>query len=396
MIRVAIAMLTGDLAKYAGVLFGIAVTTFLTTLVGSMFAGMLSRTYALIDDNPSADVWVMDPACQTVTQPINIPETAIDRVRSVAGVAEAERLAVGSVSTRLPHGRFISVDVIGADDATLRGVPESVPRAVAELLRSPDAVLADPAVTRAQLVVPMDDADSWAGGGPRLEVLTRTMPDADEVMANNHSVRVRGVVAGAPRFNPQPVFYMTYSNASRILPPTRHRLTFVLVRADRGQDPVLLARDIERSTGLRARTAGEFRRDTVLWFFANAEFISHVGIMVTFAAVVGLAITGLMLYMFTRENARYYATLRAIGATPVRLMSMVVSQSLFAGAVGFGLGIGVCAIIGTLLAQGGFPFRILPITPIAVGTLSLTVTTIAAMLSAWAVLRIEPAMVFKS
>lgn len=75
---------------------------------------------------------------------------------------------------------------------------------------------------------------------------------------------------------------------------------------------------------------------------------------------------------------------------------MVVSQSLFAGAVGFGLGIGVCAIIGTLLAQGGFPFRILPITPIAVGTLSLTVTTIAAMLSAWAVLRIEPAMVFKS
>lgn len=341
MIRVAIAMLTGDLAKYAGVLFGIAVTTFLTTLVGSMFAGMLSRTYALIDDNPSADVWVMDPACQTVTQPINIPETAIDRVRSVAGVAEATRLAVGSVSTRLPHGRFISVDVIGADDATLRGVPESVPREVAELLRSPDAVLADPAGTRAQLVVPMDDADSWARGAPRLEVLTRTMRDADEVMANNHSVRVRGVVAGAPRFNPQPVFYMTYSNASRILPPTRHRLTFVLVRADQGQDLVLLARDIERSTGLRARTAGEFRRDTVLWFLANAEFISHVGIMVTFAAVVGLAITGLMLYMFTRENARYYATLRAIGATPVRLMSMVVSQSLFAGAVGFGLGIGV-------------------------------------------------------
>lgn len=102
MIRVAIAMLTGDLAKYAGVLFGIAVTTFLTTLVGSMFAGMLSRTYALIDDNPCADVWVMDPACQTITQPINIPETAIGRGRG-GGDASGGRERVDAAAARAVH-----------------------------------------------------------------------------------------------------------------------------------------------------------------------------------------------------------------------------------------------------------------------------------------------------
>lgn len=395
MIRVALSMLTDDAPKYAGVLFGIGVTTFLTTLFSSMFAGMLTRTFALVDDTPWADVWVMDPACRTVTQTENIPQTSDDRVRSVAGVASTSRLALGTATARLPHGRFLPVDVVGVDDATLIGVPASVPSEVALRLRAPDAVLADHGGTRGQLVVPESAGDAWAYGAPRPEAPARDVREGDELHVNNAAVRVRGVIAGSPRFNPQPVLYTTFANAARILPPLRHRLTFVLVSVQAGHDPADVARQIESATGLRARTRAEFKRDTVMWFLANAEFVSHVGIMTFFAFVVGLAISGLMLFMFTRENARLYATLKAIGASNARLASMVIAQAGLAGLLGFGLGIGACGLIGSALATTGFPFRVMPITLVLVGGLALAVAVLSGVGSLRAVMRLEPAIVFK-
>lgn len=395
MIRVALSMLTDDAPKYAGVLFGIGVTTFLTTLFISMFAGMLTRTYALVDDTPWAEIWVMDPACRTVTQTVNIPETSDDRVRSVPGVASTARLALGAATMRLPHGRFLPVDVVGVDDATLIGVPTSVPPEVACRLRKPDAVLADHAGTSGQLAVPQRDADAWAYGPPRPDAPARAVRDGDELYVNNAVVRVHGVIAGSPRFNPQPLLYTTFSNASRILPPLRHRLTFVLVSVQAGHDAAEVARRIEADTGLRARTRAEFKRDTVMWFLANAEFVSHVGIMTFFAFVVGLAISGLMLFMFTRENAKLYATLKAIGASNARLASMIIAQAAFAGSIGFGVGIGTCGLIGSALATTGFPFRVLPVTLVLVGTLALAVSVLAGIGSLRAVMRLEPAIVFK-
>ena len=61
MIRIALSMLNGDRPKYAGVLFGIAVTTFLTTLFLSMFAGMLTRTYALSHGGTPPDLVIAGP-----------------------------------------------------------------------------------------------------------------------------------------------------------------------------------------------------------------------------------------------------------------------------------------------------------------------------------------------
>ena len=62
MLRVALKMLLGDRAKYVGLLFGITFTSFLVTFAASYFCGFMTRGFALIAENPTADVWVMDPA----------------------------------------------------------------------------------------------------------------------------------------------------------------------------------------------------------------------------------------------------------------------------------------------------------------------------------------------
>ena len=46
-----------------------------------------------------------------------------------------------------------------------------------------------------------------------------------------------------------------------------------------------------------------------------------------FAMSVGFGVTGIMLYMFTTENLRQYAVLKAMGAVPRILLSMIFIQS---------------------------------------------------------------------
>jgi putative ABC transport system permease protein len=57
---VAIKMLTGDRAKYVGLIFAIAFSTFLLENQRSIFAGIMKRTTSQIFDVPDADIWVMD------------------------------------------------------------------------------------------------------------------------------------------------------------------------------------------------------------------------------------------------------------------------------------------------------------------------------------------------
>src|SRR5579859_3857283 len=94
MLRVAIKMLLGDRVKYTGLLFGIAFTSFLVAFAGSYFAGFMTRSFALITQNPRTDLWVMDPAVRSVEPTTNMPSSALDRVRSVEGVATASPLAL--------------------------------------------------------------------------------------------------------------------------------------------------------------------------------------------------------------------------------------------------------------------------------------------------------------
>ena len=73
MFFIAIRMLLGDRAKYAGLIFGITFTSFLVTFAGSYFSGFMTRGFSLITENQFADVWVMDPAVRSADQTTNLP-----------------------------------------------------------------------------------------------------------------------------------------------------------------------------------------------------------------------------------------------------------------------------------------------------------------------------------
>jgi putative ABC transport system permease protein len=394
MIRVALKMLLGDRAKYIGLLFGITFTSFLVTFAASYFCGFLTRGFALIAENPTADVWVMDPAVDSVEQTANMPESAWDRVRSVEGVLSALPLAVGTADVRFPNGRFQTFQIIGVDDATLSGVPVLVGGASAIVLRNPDAAIVDAGGTEGKLETPLLEADQWPSE-PQLDVATRPLTLGDELLVNDNRVRIEGTSEALPRYPPRPLLYTTLSNANRILLPERHRLTFVLATAAPGVAPNELAARIQARTGLKARTSDDFKADTVRWFLINSEDVGDIAAMLSLAISVGFGVTGIMLYMFTQETLKQYAVIKTMGASSKLLLAMISAQAGMCALLGTGFGLGLCAIIGQIAMEAaGYPFRMMWFTPLIGGVMVVLVGVVAAAISARPVLKLEPAVVF--
>src|SRR5260370_15291394 len=86
---VALKMLTGDRAKYLGLIFAIAFCTFLLENQTSIFASILKRTGSQLLDVTDADVWAMDSKTEYFEQTNELKDTDLTRVRATTRVAWA-------------------------------------------------------------------------------------------------------------------------------------------------------------------------------------------------------------------------------------------------------------------------------------------------------------------
>ncbi|BDY12305.1 FtsX-like permease family protein [Hydrogenimonas cancrithermarum] len=396
MFRIAIQMLLADRAKFYGLLFGISFTAFLVSFALSYFAGFMTRGFALISENPTANVWVMDPAVRSTEMTINLSDSTLDRVKSVAGVNYAVPLAIKDAEVRFPNGHFQRFQFIGVDDATLVGVPKFLDNTPVSLLHIPDAVSVDPGGTEGKLLTPRFKKDQWPYDGVHLGVPMRPLQPRDELLVNDHRIVVTGLSKTIPRFPPRPLLYTTLSNLKLIFPGESRIITFILVSVSKDLPPRVLARRIEKETGLRARSSEDFKIDTLRWYLVNSEDVGDMTAMLILAMVVGFGVTGIMLYMFTIENIRQYAVLTALGTSDETLLEMVFVQAAVVALLGAAIGIGACAFTDMAMKLAGidYPFRLMLWAPI-IGVLGvLTVSFTAAILSIRPVLKLDPGIVF--
>jgi putative ABC transport system permease protein len=140
---VALTMLIGERAKYLGLIFAIAFSTFLLENQTSIFAGILKRTASQVMDVTDADIWVMDPRTQYFEQTRALKDTDLFRVRGVPGVRYAVRLFKGTPVARAPDGTFSQTIALGLDDATLAGAPRRMLLGSWARLRGPDTIVID-------------------------------------------------------------------------------------------------------------------------------------------------------------------------------------------------------------------------------------------------------------
>ena len=393
---VAFKMLTGDRAKFTGIVIGLTFAALLITQQGSIFCGIMLRTAAQISDISGADFWVMDPNVNYIDDVKPMIEDNLYRVRGVEGVEWTvplykgigrAKLNFGDRLTGAKHEVIEQVILLGLDDVSLMGVPRHLFVGNSVDLWKPDAVIVDKVGLR----------KLFPGQGGEF---ARTDQELNwflgrEFEMNDSRAVIVGICETTRTFQSNPVVYTTYSRAKAFAPQERKILSYILAKAQPGQNPSEVAERITRRTGLKAKTSEEFQWMTMMYYLRYTGIPINFGITTLLGFLVGTAIAGQTFYNFTIENLRQFGTLKAMGLTNARVGLMIVIQATIVGLLGYGLGVGLATLFGILVrgTELAFftPWQLLPITAAAV----VFICIISSLWSLLRVIRLEPAIVFR-
>jgi putative ABC transport system permease protein len=394
---IAIKMLIGDRAKYLGIVAGITFAALLIAQQASIAIGLLLRTTAHIQDIADADVWVMDPNVQFIDEFKPFTESTLYRVQGVPGVAWAVRIYKGQGRLKLAVGqldkkkaKYQQSVVLGLDDATMVGAPQQILLGSLADLRKPDAVIID------------ESGYHYLWPNEPLAV-------GRELEMNDHRAVIVGICKASETFQTFPIFYCRYHQAIRYVPQERRVMSAILVGVEEGADKQEVCQRIMEQTalkplkagdpprpGLKALTHEQFVESTLMYFVRRTGIVINFAITISLGFIVGCAVAGQTFYTFTLENLPQFGSLKAMGASNVRIVGMVLTQGLMAGLIGYGLGVGGAALFGQLMMASSrlaflMPWQVLAGTAAAVAV----IVVLSSLVSVYKVLVLEPAAVFR-
>ncbi len=377
MLRLALKMLYGDIAKFIMLVGGLTFCSLLMTQQIGVFCGLMMWTTATLR-NVEAPVWVCDEKVEQVNEIVSLRDIEVSRVRSIEGVEWAVPLFWSIIQTRLPNGSFQQVQLTGLDSASLVGRPSRMTEGNAEDLRLPNAVIVDQIALR-----------KFKGKG-----LTLKLGDTFEI--NDKEARVVGICKAEQSFMGQPYIFTTYDRALEYVPQQRKQLSFILVKPRADVADTTLVERIQRIPGLAAYTAQDLQYRTMRWYIKYTGIPISFGTVVVLGIIVGIAIAGQTFYLFVHENVRHLAALKAMGASNGLLSRMVFLQAFIVGITGYGLGTGVASMLGRLFLKGGEPPFFLPWQVLVfAGCVVVFICLFSACIGLLKVFRAEPAIVFR-
>ena len=207
----------------------------------------------------------------------------------------------------------------------MAGAPqEMIVGSVADLKR-PDAVIVDKA------------GYEWMWGKEPYQ-LGRTF------QLNDRRAVLVGVCQVSSPFLSTPIAYTRFSQAEYFAPHGRNLMNYILVKAQDGVDHQEVCRRIEERSGRAALTQSQFFWKTIRYFLTSTGIPVNFGITIALGFIVGAAVTGQTLYLFIVENLKQFGALKAMGIPNGGILRMVLLQALLIGGIGFGLGVGLCAL----------------------------------------------------
>jgi putative ABC transport system permease protein len=437
---IAIKMLTGDRAKFIGIVFGVAFAAALIMQQGSIFWGLMLRTSAQIYDLRGADLWVMDPSVTFIDDVKPMLERQLGIVRGVEGIQWAVPLYKGIARAKLSFYDKVTgkrtdvieqVILIGLDDYSYVGEPASMftgdienlhrphsvvvdrvglrklfPRQGLNMIESPSKLKEELARVTKRRALPATMASSTGGStlknGESIDSSSE-LPDSEaspvlfEMEMNEKRAEVVGVCNATRTFQSNAILYTTFSRAKEFVPRERKLLSYVLVKVQPGQDVKAVAERIRSQTGLAALTTDEFVEKTITYYLRFTGIPINFLTTVVLGFFVGTAIAGQMFYSFTLENIRQFGALKAMGVGNAKIVGMVLLQAGLVGFLGYGLGVGGATLFG--MANRGANSELAFYTHWYLLVLDATAITIicilASLLSILKVVLLEPAIVFR-
>ncbi|KAF3362669.1 hypothetical protein PHSC3_000908 [Chlamydiales bacterium STE3] len=377
MLNYALKMLIGNRGAFLGVIFGIFLATLLISQQSAIFLGLVSRSYRMVTDIPSPNVWVMDPATDSEDKIRGMPHAYLDIVRSVPNVEWAVPISVASVPVVSNGTIFDICKIYGIDDATLIGAPQEMIEGDIRDLRREGGIIVDAYAAKNLLAKTLDDGT------------TIPLKIGDELEINERRAIIVGICKITPGFYPQPIFFTGHQEFLSFTSFSSNPLSFIAVKSTSSSDVNQVIKDINAHPGLNALTQDQFKWRIVESFLRTGILINF-GLSVALGIIIGFSIAGQIFYNMTLDNLMYYALIKSVGGTQKMILHMIALQAFVVGVLGFLLGIGTTflwgiATEGTTLAFL-LPWQLLFFT----GVIILGICVSAAALSIRKVFHVDP------
>jgi putative ABC transport system permease protein len=312
---------------------------------------------------------------QTVASSIPLPDYVQDAVRSMDGVRYAVPLYMGGGLVKLPSGTYQAVTIMGLDDTSLYGRPPLEKGKIEDIYAENGFIV-------------VHDAEYGKLNSPGI---------GSSFEINDHRAVVVGVatVASNGLFG-VPTLYTTYNRARQYLPQTRFTTSYVLVEPKTKADVPRIEAAVAK-LGYLALTKDEFDARVARFYTFQTGIGVNILLMSVISFIVGLSISGQTFYTFVLENIDKFGALKAIGAQGRELVYMILFQALFTGLVGYGLGVGLCALMieGARNANPNYAAVITDGNLILAFVMMLIIAGASSFIAARKVLSIDPFEIFR-
>lgn len=377
MISIALKMLIGNKASCIGVIFGIFLATLLISQQSAIFLGLVSRSYRMVTDIPSPNIWIVDPSTESDEKVRGMPEGYVNIVRSLPNIEWASPISVTYANLVTSSGIFQVCHLYGLDDATLIGAPPEIIEGDVRDLRREGGVI----------------VDVYSANG----ILAQTLPDGmivplkigDTFEINERRAVVVGICKVTQSFYPQPIVFTSMTQFKYFTSMGSHEVSFIAAHSRPGADVNEIIKKIDSHYMLNGLTSKELEWRMAKSFLKTGILINF-GLSVALGIIIGFSIAGQIFYIMTLQNLMYYALIKALGGNERLIYQMISVQTVLVSVIGFLLGTGATIVWGSLVKDTTlaflFPWQLLVFT----GFIVLIIALFTAGLSIHKVMKTDP------
>lgn len=367
-------MLIGNRAAFIGMIFGIFLAILLISQQSAIYLGLISRSYRIVTNISSPDIWVIDPATEGEDLIRAMPKEYLQYVRSTPNIEWAVPVNYLLLPLKTTSGKYEVAEVYGIDDQTLIGMPKLLKGNIEDLYRE-GAVIIDSNAAENLLATILPDGKK------------NPLKIGDELEINGSRAVIVGIGKTTPGFLPQPIIFALHSQVPQF--SGSNRIQYIAAKARKGADIQQILKQINSNKNVLGLTRKQLESRIANHFLKTGILINY-GISILLGMIIGFSIAGQIFYINTIQNLGYYALIKALGGTEKIILKMILFQALVVGIVGYILGTGVTLLWGFAIKNTTLTFEFSGALFLFTGSVAIIICTFISFLSIKKVFKVDP------
>ena len=338
LLMVALKMLLNSRKKFVGMLVGASFSAFIIMQQPGTYQGVTDRLVAQIHSIHPMDLWVMGRESWDFSDPTYFNALDIYRIRSIPGVLWAKKLYRSWFTVFHPKTqKMISLELIGVDPRTLKGLPNAMLAGDRDSIRQANAIILDGHALK------------------QFETSNHvTVAIGDKMLDGPRTLIVTGMTQPLKTYSSHAKAYMTYDH----IPGLSGRPYFILVKAVSGAPIQPIASAITSITGYDALTTSQFSARALQFFREKTPIIIIFISVAILGFTIGLVVMWQIFSNFTLTHLHQFGMLKMLGVSNALLIQMVFFQAAIIGGAGYLIGLMLALLFGVIFHDTNIAFHL--------------------------------------